>query len=403
MNDHGMRPSLPLPQIETFPLLQADALVALAEESAIRPDAPVTQARRAAMQGVRFERNAIKFYIFHPGGSAACKSAYIYRINTHVAAILHRGYIHPGTRCEADLISLDGDPVVVRGTTVQCRHLAGLIHDSLVEFEERLDLRRLVKWTPELAAIVAETEKPRPLRGRVLHIEPSSSERALFASRLANTQLRLTAVPDAPVAYDETKRTGNWQLIVSELRVGATVASEVAKKLRDLGEHAPLLLLTSERGPRRQAVVDESEASGVLDKPYAPDALLAMVSSLLPVSVTGDHDTCPSGRVCSSLREGDEARELVEGYIAECASHLTDLERSVLHDDVPTCRALCLWLAGSAHAFGFGVIADHAGQVVTEIDAAGSTSEAQRSLSALVGMLRRMSICGPGGCCAQVA
>lgn len=403
MSDHGMRPSLPLPQIEMFPLLQADALVSLAEETAIRPDAPVTQARRSAMQGVRFERNAVKFYIYHPGGSASCKSAFVYRINTHVAAILHRGYIHPGTRCEVDLVSLDNDAVLVRATIVQCRHLTGLIHDSLVEFEERLDLRRFVKWTPELAALVAETEKPRPLRGRVLHIEPSTSERALFASRLSNTQLRLTAVPDAPAAYDETKRTGNWQLIVSELRVGENIATEIARKLRDLGEHAPLLLLTSERGPRRQKVVDESEAAGVLDKPYSLDALLALVSSLLPVTVTGDFDMCPSGRVCSTLREGDEARQLVEGYIAECASNLAELERSVLHDDVRACRGLCLWLAGSAHAFGFSVIADHAGQVVTEIDAAGSTLEAQRSLSALVGMLRRMSICGPGGCCAQAA
>lgn len=82
MSEHGMRPSLPLPQIETFPLLQADALVTLAEETAIRPDVPLTQARRAAMQGVRFDRNAIKFFIFHPGGSASCKSAYVYRINT---------------------------------------------------------------------------------------------------------------------------------------------------------------------------------------------------------------------------------------------------------------------------------------------------------------------------------
>ncbi|MCL4222417.1 MAG: response regulator [Phycisphaerales bacterium] len=398
MSEHGMRPSLPLPQIETFPLLQADALVTLAEETAIRPDVPLTQARRAAMQGVRFDRNAIKFFIFHPGGSASCKSAYVYRINTQVAAILHRGYIHPGTRCEVDLVSLDGDAVVVRASIVQCRHLAGLIHDSLVEFDDRLNLRRFVKWTPEVASLVAETEKPRPLRGRVLHIEPSASERALFASRLANTQLRLVAVPDAPAAYDETKRTGNWQLIVSELRVGDTVASEVARKLRELGEHAPLLLLTSERGPRRQTVVDDSEASGVLDKPYSPDALLALVSSLLPATVTGNYDMCPSGRVCSTLREGDEARQLVEGYIAECTSHIAELERSAVHDDVPACRALCLWLAGSAEAFGFGVIADHAGQVVTEIDAAGSTLEAQRSLSALLGMLRRLSICGPGGC-----
>ncbi len=403
MSDHGMRPSQPLPQIETFPLLQADALVALAEETAIRPDAPVTQARRAAMQGVRFERNAITFYIFHPGGSASCKSAYIYRINTQVATILHRGYIHPGTRCEVDLVSLEGDAVVLRASVVQCRHLTGLIHDSVLDFEDRLNLRRFVKWTPELASLVAETEKPRPLRGRVLHIEPSTSERALFAARLAKTQLRLVAVPDAAAAYDETKRTGNWQLIVSELRVGDLVASEVAKKLRELGEHAPLLLLTSERGPRRQTVVDDSEASGVLDKPYEPDTLLALVSSLLPASVTGDYDMCPSGRVCSTLRDGDQARQLVEGYIAECASHIPELERSVLHDDVQTCRALGLWLAGSAHAFGFGVIADHAGQVVTEIDAAGSTQEAQRSLSALVGMLRRMSICGPGGCCSGAA
>lgn len=394
----GVRRETTYSQVELFPLFQAEALVALAEDTAFRPDVPLSASRRAAMQGVRFDRGSVDFYVEHPGGSAACKSAYVYRMNTRVLAVLHRGYVHPGTRCEIELPTLGGDSQVIRACVVQCRHLTGLIHDTIVEFAERADLRQFVKWTPDLAALIAETEKPRKLHGRVLHIESSASERSLFAARLRSTQLQITAVASSAEAYDETKRTGNWQLIVSELRVGQTPVSEVAGKLRTLGEHAPLLVLTSERGPRRQGIVDQAEASGVLDKPYSAESLLALLSSLLPALLPSAQVRCASGRVCSSLSSDDEVRSLVHGYIDECTSHVAELERSVVHDDVPAVRAICLWLVGSARAFGFDVIADHAGQALTEIDAAGSTSEAVRSLSALGAMLRRMSVCGEDGC-----
>ncbi|GAB4383051.1 MAG: hypothetical protein Kow0022_01910 [Phycisphaerales bacterium] len=384
-------------QIEAFPLSQADALVELAEESALGPDSS-SAVRQAAMGGVRFDRGTVCMRVEHPGGNAACKCAFVYRVNTQVLAALHRGYIHPGTPCQIELPTLNGDTMTLRASIAQCRHLSGLIHDSVLELADRLDLRQIVKWSPELASLIAESETPRVLRGRVLHIEPSASERALFEARLRATELQVTAVIGPAEAYDACKRTGNWHLIVSELRVGSTPLPELAGKLRALGEHAPLLILTSERGPQRQAIVEQAEASAVLEKPYTGESLLALMSSLLPELPPDAHRVCAMGRVCSSLKSDDEARPLVHGYIQECVSRVSELERSIAHDDVPACRAICLWLVGSARAFGFDVIAEQAGRALTEIDATGSTAEAARSLSVLTSMMRRMWVCGEGGC-----
>ncbi len=352
-----------------------------------------------ARAGSRFEHPCLVLQVRHPSGSFTERPAASYRLGPRSITVLHRGFIHPRTRCQINLPTLQGTYLGVEGTIADCRHVSGLFHDSIVQFDEPLDLGALIKWSPEIAAMVAACEQPRELVGRVLCLDPSESEQALLELRLADTKLQVHGVGTAAEAYDLTKRSGGWDLIVSEMSDGHASIEEFIPGIRKLGEFAPLLLLTSEAGADCERAAEALAAQGVLRKPYKVDELLAIISSIMPEeggSASLRCDTC--GGYMSTLEATDPARELIVNYAKECKAIVPVLQRAIIDDDTTTCRAAFKRVAGSASGFGFEALATQASAALTEIDAAGTTVEALACMNGLIRMLDRLSICLQGRC-----
>ncbi len=352
-----------------------------------------------ANAGSRFEHPCLVLQVRHPSGSFTQRPAASYRVGPQSITVLHRGFIHHRTRCQINLPTLQGTYLGVEGTIAECRHVSGLFHDSIVRFDEPLDLSALIKWSPEIAAMVAASEQPRELVGRVLCLDPSESERALLELRLGDTKLQVHGVATAAEAYDLTKRSGGWDLIVSEMSDGQASIEEFIPEIRKLGEFAPLLLLTSEAGADCERIADTLGTQGVLRKPYKVDELLAIISSIMPEdggSASLRCDTC--GGYLSSLDASDPARALIVNYAMECKAMVPVLQRAVIDDDVSVCRTAFKRVAGSAAGFGFESLATQASAALTEIDAAGTTVEALACMNMLIRMLDRLSICLQSRC-----
>lgn len=356
-----------------------------------------------ARAGSKYEHPCLALQVRHPSGKVSLRPGASYRVAPQSITVLHRGFIHPETRCQVDLPTLQGAVLAAEGTITECRHISGLFHDSIIRFDNPLDLARLIKWTPEVAAMVAASEKPRELHGRVLCVDPSDSERALLELRLGDTKLQVHGVATAAEAYDLTKRSGGWDLIVSETSDGEASIEEFIPGIRKLGEFAPLLLLTSEGGAECERIAEALNAQGVLHKPYIVEELVALLSSIMPDGGDATELRCDiCGGYLSTLDCSDPVRGLVSNYARECKAIVPVLQRAVIDDDVDVCRTAFKRVAGSASGFGFESLSNQATAALTEIDAAGTTVESLACLNMLLRMLDRLSTCEPGRCLEEV-
>ena len=60
-------------------------------------------------------------------------------ISTGGTAFLHGEYVTPGSRCTVIMIRQNKPPVHMTGSVIYCQHLAGIVHNVGVKFDQLLD------------------------------------------------------------------------------------------------------------------------------------------------------------------------------------------------------------------------------------------------------------------------
>lgn len=196
-------------------------------------------------------------------------------------AFLHGTFLYEGTRCEACLMRLSGEAMLVTGRVVRCRHVTGRVHEIGMEFFEKIDLEALCKPTveenPTLGGQVSD-EAP-IIRGNVLCIHGKKEERQGIESRLRHAGASVSAVAHLGAGIDCLKR-GRYQVVICDSSLDEALPWQAINGIRSAGFRSGLLLLRTQDDPYTAEQLLKAGASRVLTKPVRTQELLSSVAML---------------------------------------------------------------------------------------------------------------------------
>lgn len=107
-----------------------DVLLASLETDAT--DAAKRHGRKSTRHSFRGEM--MPFVVMQPGGSVGAYMVLTRNLSAGGMALIHGGYLHPGTKCRMLLATTGGENVVIGGRVRRCRHIKGNLHEIGVEF-----------------------------------------------------------------------------------------------------------------------------------------------------------------------------------------------------------------------------------------------------------------------------
>lgn len=113
-----------------------------------------------------FRGEMMPFVVMQPGGSVGAYLVLTRNLSSGGLALIHGGYLHPGTKCRMMLATIHGQNVVIGGRVRRCRHIKGSLHEIGVEFnapvipEEFVPSELLSATVEELVAPQADAAPP---------------------------------------------------------------------------------------------------------------------------------------------------------------------------------------------------------------------------------------------------
>lgn len=76
--------------------------------------------------------------VIQPGGGVGAFLVMMRNLSAGGLAVVHGGYLHPGTECRVLLARVEGPKVVLAGTVRRCRHVQGSLHEVGLEFDSAI-------------------------------------------------------------------------------------------------------------------------------------------------------------------------------------------------------------------------------------------------------------------------
>jgi len=131
----------------------------------------------------------------HPGGSRVRLRLAARNLSAGGVALLHSGFVHPGTGVKIILVAPTGDQLAVDGKVRRCSHIAGMVHELGVAFNGPIDLNCVAP--PEEEWFTLEKVDPEQLRGRIVLIGGTELGRKVFRNLLKHTSMRVAEVQSA--------------------------------------------------------------------------------------------------------------------------------------------------------------------------------------------------------------
>lgn len=296
----------------------------------------------------------------HPGGSATKLNLACWNLSAGGVGLLHRSYVHKGTRCALWLVDVHGHEVEVRGTVVRCIHMDGSVHDVGVQFDHALQARQFVKLDPFNDGFALEKVSPEALKGTLLYVETSALDHALVRHYLRETQVNLQIAATIEEAIE--KATSSVDLIISEFDLGEFTGVELVGCLRSRGITTPIILLTADSSPGTRQLLSKAQADAFLAKPLRPEILYQAIAEMMTAG-TG-------GVMLTSLPPGHPSLGLLPTFVQQVRDYSKALEKAIATQSAVKCRSLCFQIAGAAPVMGF----DRLAALAKEAEAAVSTS-----------------------------
>lgn len=330
-----------------------------------------------------FERVPIRVKMSHPGGiitelQYACRN-----ISGGGMSILHSAYVHPGTRCVAQLPCRFQVVKEVQGVVIRCLHRTGKVHEVAVKFDEPLDVREVLEIDPADNSLILESVKPENLQGTVLIVEDSELDRVLFRKYLADTNLDVITANTGAEGLKRAEK--DVDIIICDYDLPDFSGIEMLGKLREQGNHTPMILVSAEGSIESRLPQGSATPDSVIPKPFKRQRLLGAIAEFL----LADAKSPTSGAlIYTNLDAADPTTPLVPNFIDEVRKYCQAISGAMMRGDTATCRRVAFQIRGSAPMFGFDQIAEAANTAYTSISASGDIAECMKTFQDL------LSICG---------
>lgn len=339
---------------------------------------PGAAAKRRAFVRFEYRSLSVRLDILQKDGAAPSVLVATRNLSAGGISLLHSAYAHQGAEVVVHLPDLKGQMHPVRGIVRMCRHVQGVIHEVGVQFDQQIDPRKFIQLSADDAAAAHEQVDVSQLSGTVVCITASDMDRKIIAHYLTGSSISLVACSSGA---EGLARAGDGaDAILVDLELPDMGGEEFLASLAQAGLGEPVIVLTSDAPGA--AVPDPGVPTTVLPRPLEREALVRALGEYCRGKEA-------AGPVTSSLAEGSPNAALVPEFLSFLETAVAKLETSVEHDDVDTCRAVAVQIAGVAPTLGFSQIADAAQAVAVGVASSMSVAESEPLVRTLIDLCHR--------------
>lgn len=201
---------------------------------------------------------ALRVQLLQPGESSSRRYAVPTRwLSQREMAFLHGGYVHAGTWCQAQLISLHGTWEDVEGVVRRCCYVGGHIHEVEVCFNVKIDL----------AAYCTEAMCRRVL---LAEDEPMIVRAATF--QLQQLNAKVDHANDGIAAVQRALRQP-YDIILMDTELPKLTGFEATAVLRTKGYSGAIAAFCAIRSPQHRAKLLNCGFDAIVPKPFTRDDL----------------------------------------------------------------------------------------------------------------------------------
>lgn len=254
-------------------------------------------------------------------------------------SFLHGGFIYPGTKCTAQLISKYGTWKNVDAKVVRCVYVSGSVHEVGIEFLTAID-------PAEFCSQAVKT--------RILLVEDDQSIARLAKLFLAQLKADIDHAANGQQAVDLASKN-MYDAVLMDVDMPVMDGLTATKKLRSLGYSGVIVATTALTQPGDSEKCIAAGCDRYIAKPYDKDMLSALVESLKQEPLV------------SSMAQDASMTDIIREFVAELPPKLHKIESAILANDLPGLEKLCRQLKGEAGGYGFEPISSAAAAVEKSI------------------------------------
>ena len=271
-------------------------------------------------------------------------------------SFLHGGFVHPGTRCTAQLITNYGKADDVCGGVVSCRYLEGSIHEVSVRFDRAID--------PSVYCAAA-------MHTRVLLVEDDVATARLTKFLLEALKAEVEIAENGSIAVEKAMGTP-YDLVLMDIELPEMDGFEATRQLRQRGYSGLIVAATALTRPEE---VDRCIAAGC--NKYLPKPLERATLSEILQSLRGEP-------LVSTFHNDPAMVDMIDAYVQGLPAKVRAVEEAMIKKDVKRVESVTRAMKAEGTSFGFGAISELAAKIENALIDGAPIADVQREVSVLV-------------------
>lgn len=277
-------------------------------------------------------------------------------LSAYTLSFLHGGYIHVGSSCKIQLISLHGTWTDVDAKVTSCQYIKQNVHDVTVRFAYKIDVSEFCHSA---------------VHNRVLLVEDDATSAKLAMFFMKQLNCEVNHVTGGQQAVTEALKN-NYDVILMDIEMPGMDGLQATKKLRDKGYNEYIVAITSLTGPGDQEKCLKAGCNKYIAKPYTHETLSIILESL------------NEEPLFSSLGEDPAIRQVINAFVAELPAKVRELEEAINQEDIEKVEFCARHLKGEAGGYGFEAIAESAKEVESSLQKGDTLRKIMDKTNALI-------------------
>jgi len=308
-----------------------------------------------------YRTKVLVVHIKQPGsGSPVAYLAPARNLSAGGVAFLHGGFLHKGTLCVADLLTVHGRRQRVAGDVVACRHVDGSVHEIGVKFREEIDPANFT-----LAAVHA----------RVLLVEDDPTHARLAMHYLRQLNAEVDLVQDGRSAVQRAL-VKSYDLILLDMVLPKLDGFAAVQELRTRGYTGKVVAVTALTQPGDAERCLAAGCDRYVAKPYTRDQLIQLLTLV---------DDEP---LFSTLSGDPTLADLAEEFVRHLPQRIRELEEALVATDEAKLIDLLRRTKADGGSFGFDPISQAAAQAEQTLAASGTVAVVREQVRQLLALCR---------------
>ncbi len=317
-------------------------------------------------------RKRLSVTVTQPGGSKATFDVMARSLDTHSLSFLHGGYLHLGSECTLQLITMDNAWQTVTAVVAECHHLGGRLHEVTARLLQPVDVDEFVSA---------------PLSGNVLLVDDAPDFAALTAHHLTQAGLQVTTA-DRGLKALKLVQCEAFDVILMDVDMPGLDGPAVTRSLRERQVTVPVIALSADDTPEARQRCQEAGCNEFVAKPVDRQTLADVIRRYL---ATGD-------ALVSKFDGNPATRVFIDEFVSHLPRRIEQMQASQAKGDAAELLRLTRQLkaiAGGSGGCGFDEIADAAARIEHALAQGVDWEQIGAAMSKVASLARRVSASGP--------